>query len=77
MLGENPERRYQSAEELRETQSYWTRSKVPVDAAQMQTEVSADGEDFEAIVLDVCVIRPGQLLSQRNASRSGTGGLKD
>jgi len=64
-LDKNPERRYQSAEGLRaDLELLEAPTKVQVDATQMQTEASAEETGLrEAIVLDVCVIRPGQLLS--------------
>jgi anti-anti-sigma regulatory factor len=65
-LEKDRERRYQSAKELRPDLERLEEPvrMVQVDDAQVQTEASGEERGLrEAIVLDVCVIRPGQLLS--------------
>lgn len=64
-LDKDPERRYQSAKELRpDLERLEPLTIAQVDATQMQMKASAEERGLrEALVLDVCVIRPGQLLS--------------
>jgi DNA-binding winged helix-turn-helix (wHTH) protein/anti-anti-sigma regulatory factor len=64
-LDKDRKRRYQSAKELRaDLERLEALTREQVDDALMHTEASAEERGLrEAIVLDACVIRPGQLLS--------------